>query len=367
VCPDGQQPIAGGCQIPATGSFPVSGGTGTSACENNPAKWPLRDGSAKDGRIFNLTEFSGVGAALLYPVPGTAPAVSVPFTGAFARIHQVNPIWDTSVTSSPPNLVGGGQAQGGCMLTDATDQIGCLTQADPCSIGFAGDGGKFWNTHEGLSLASSGTDALQLSQVYPTIATIQGTPTQSGVYPGWRKLYFNSSNGFDAINGTTTLDTNSGSTGSDLTAASELALGQYEANVTNIEALLSTYEFFNLGHSPNGGVSSSNPFCEDYNEQALCGATANLNACNYNTDHQLQPGATNSKAIGSAFIAIPGEPDVSAGGTGTNTTFPVGSLTKPTISTICGDGIVEDFEDCDNGASNSSSGTCSQTCRFNFP
>jgi len=357
VCPDGQQPIAGGCQIPATGSFPVSGGTGTSACENNPAKWPLRDGSAKDGRIFNLTEFSGIGAALLYPVPGTS--VSVPFTGAFARIHQVNPIWDTSVASTPPALIGGGgQLQGGCQLTDASDQVGCLTQADPCSIGLGDDGSKQWNTHEGLSLAVSGTDALELSQIYPTAATIQGTIGASGTYPGWRKLYFNSSNGFDSINGTTSLINTKGP---DPTAYSEFKLGEFEANGdTNIHALLSTYSLFDLGHSPNGGAGSNLPYCEDFNESLICGTTAfpsNLNACNYNAN------------ISSAVGTLPGEPNVSAGGTGTAATFPTsGGAAKPTLSTICGDGVVEDFEDCDNGLSDGTTGNlCSNTCRTVYP
>jgi hypothetical protein len=347
VCPDGA-PINGGCQLPVNAA-------GTSdQCENNPSKWPTgTDTTQNDGRIFNLVAYDGTtgGGPQPFPIPGTATLV--PFTGAFARLHQTYPIWDTTVTAAPPQLpvqppgsTVTPQNQGPCTLTDMTDQIACLTQADPCSVGYAGDGGKGWNTHEGLALAVAGTDAMEVSQVYPTTAGVQ-----NGSYYLWRKLYFNSSVGFDAINGTATLTDTKGVADNGL---SELGLGQFESNPTNINALLSTYEFFSLSLSPNAtaGGGANAPFCEDFNENLLCSATTypnNLNACNFNKN-AVQPGANSAlSGLTANFSPIPSDPSSN----------PVDATT----STVCGNGIVERFEDCDYALTPA---TCSKTCRLVF-
>ena len=49
-----------------------------------------------------------------------------------------------------------------CQEGQATNQIGCLVQADPCSVGFAGDGAR----------TLPGADALRISSVYPTPQTL---------------------------------------------------------------------------------------------------------------------------------------------------------------------------------------------------
>jgi hypothetical protein len=337
VCPDGAAPN-GGCQMPGTD---LASNNGVSLCENNASKWPTgTDTTQNDGRIFNLVAYNGqaTGGPVLFTIPGTSTTVS--FTGMFARLHQTLPIWDTSVSSSPPNLPGSSQAQQGCQMTDMTDQIACLTQADPCSVGYAGDGGKLWYQHEGLSLSTAGTDAMEVAQVYPTTSGVQ-----SGTYKVWRKLYYNSSNGFDLIDGGTTYTDSKGVTDNGL---AELALGQYESNTASITPLLSTYGFFAMGHSPNGGGNT--PFCEDFNEAMLCsGTTTNLNACNFNTN-ALSVANNSAVANAGGSTAIPSDPS----------SVPDASTT----STVCGNGVVEAFEDCDWALTPS---TCSKTCRTVFP
>ncbi len=378
VCADGSGgKVAGAaCQVVATAQK-VNGGV--TACENNPKLWPPKDGASKDGRIFNLTLMQATnatfGSPVNYAIPGTSTSVN--FSGAFARIHEAYPIWDSSscsvgggncspvgstcngtgtcnaTGSTPPNLPGTSQPQQGCQMTDATDQIGCLVQADPCSVGYAGFGGASWNTHEGLALASSGNDAMQLmglsatgtntGGIYPTVADIQlaGAPNS---YPAWRKLYINSSKGFDAVDGTTTLTTNTGT--SNLALAQWLSKTSNVAGVSGVDALTG---FFSLGPTAGAGTlaagAANQPFCEDFNEALLCAASSNANGCTTNAN-QLSP---------SSSLSAP-----STLGLTTTNFVPV-----PTLSTTCGDGTKDPFEDCDNGLSNGTSGNaCSSTCRF---
>jgi hypothetical protein len=323
VCPDGAQPN-GGCQMPNEPG-------GTSFCENYGGFWPSgTDLTPNDGRIFNLYAYDGTsaGGPINFSVPGTS--VTVPFSGAFTRLHMTEPVWDTSASATPPTLPGG-QAQGPCQATDMTDQIACLTQADPCIVGYAGDGGKAWNVHQGRTLAKPGTDAMEISQVYPVTANVQ--QTQTPVYPFWRKLYYNSSNGFDAIPASFTDKNGVADNGE-----AELALGQFESNTTSVTALLSTYQFFSLANSPNGG--GAQPFCEDFNENMLCNTTTfptNTNACPNNANGMAGNVASNPAVVNAA-----------------------GSSPIPTVGTICGNGTVDPFEDCDWSPGST---TCSKTCR----
>ena len=255
----------------------------------------------------------------------------LPFTGAFARIHAQVPLWDTAnaATKGAP-----------CQMQDATDQIGCLTQADPCSVGFAADGAKTWGSRNPASLGgpiASNITGLRVNQVAGNTATVQ-----SGSYNLWRKIYFNSSAGFDSLPGVTN-------------GNAELGLAQFESNTASITSILSQYSFFSFGAgSPQG---QDKPFCEDFNETMLCDAGfVNSNAC---ANNNAIPGPDANPAIPStsdagAFSPIPGDPS--------------SDPSVPTTSTVCGNGIIEHFEDCDNGLANGTSGnTCSVTCRFVFP
>jgi cysteine-rich repeat protein len=88
-----------------------------------------------------------------------------------------------------------------------------------------------------------------------------------------------------------------------------------------MNAALNQEGLIDLPTNVNGG----NPFCEDYNEQMLCGSASNTNAC----------------------------PTMQAAGLGVG------------YQTTCGNGIVEQFEDCDLGAAlNGTAGaSCSNICR----
>jgi hypothetical protein len=345
VCPSGANPN-GGCQIPLNAA-------GSSFCENNPVKWPGIDPIQNDGRIYNLyvNDGTATGGPVSYNVPGTTETLS--FSGAFARLHMTLPLWDHGASSSPP-IIPGGQAQGPCQAISTEDQIGCLTQADPCSIGYTGNGAKAWNVHEGRTLAQPGTDALEIAQVYPTV-----TGVQSGSYQFWRKIYYNSSNGFDAINGNTTYTDSQGVTDYGL---AELALGQYESNTASITGLLSTFDFFSLDNSPNGGGAA--PFCEDFNENTLCSTTTyptNVNACFNNKSALTVAQNTAGVAVGSnsqtgAIQNVAGSSNIPAD--------PSSVAASSTTSTVCGNGRVEPFEDCDYALTPT---TCSKTCRTILP
>ncbi len=333
-CPNSDKLFSGGCFAPQDTTKT------TTLCENNPSHWaPLGTNAAQDARIHNLFVTDGSNGYSTFTVP--AVPVTFTFAGAFARLHSQLVMFD------PANP---GVNQGvACQQGDATDQISCLTQADPCSVGFAGDGGKTWGSRANPPVAS-GNDAMRVNQVYPTTTTVQ-----NGTYDFWRKIYFNASGGFDQA----ALNNNA-----------ELALGQYESNTTSMTALTSTYGFFDFGHSPNGGGNA--PFCEDFDEQLIgtsgtnsCnGVSTNTNACNFNLNAQ-QPSA--NTAMPSATLPnsspIPSDPS--------------SNPALSTTSTVCGNGIVEAFEDCDNGipgtsgavnGGNGSTGnTCSITCRTVFP
>jgi cysteine-rich repeat protein len=162
-----------------------------------------------------------------------------------------------------------------------------------------------------------------------------GNPHGTGPeYPLARKLYYNTLIGFQNI----------ANTSADPGAAGELDVASWVSSTTNIDPILSSLGFFSLGaQSPNGGPDV--PFCEDFNQQTVCGASSNDNACNRN------PTGVPSDPSNNATNA-PISPN--AGSTGA----------VASTSTICGNGIQEAFEECDDGANNgTASDNCSTTCR----
>jgi cysteine-rich repeat protein len=332
-CANGDHTLAGNCW------FPFNTAQNTSLCETDPSfQAPVTVAPPSgDARIYNLFVTDGnldYSMATITAAKTASYNGSFPFGGAFARIHSQLPLWDTANASTKGQI---------CKNGDATDQIGCLVQADPCSVGYAGDNGKTWGQRV-TPVVASGNDALRVANIYPTATTVQ-----NGSYFLWRKVYYNSSAGFDQPG---------------LSNTDWLAVGQYESNETTAVALAGGYGFFAFGHSPNGGANK--PFCEDFNEQLIgtrnptskcADGGANLNACAFNLNAQ-QP--SSNTAIPSANLGltapIPAETD---GGT---------DPTLAKTSTVCGNGIKEAFEDCDNGLSNGASGNgCSATCRLVFP
>jgi hypothetical protein len=388
LCPDGAPNNGGNCYFPQQ-----QGAQTTTLCENNPGHWASLN-TAQDGRIYNEYVTDGAGAYTTFTIggaflgspngTGVPAAQTLTFAGAFARIHSQLPMFDPSVlncnvnadcpATSPVCFNGSGVAgppflgscvPNVCQQGDATDQIGCLAQADPCSVGFAADGAKTWGARAVPAVASN-NDALRVNQIYPTTTTVQ-----NGSYDLWRKVYFNASGGFDQAA---------------LANTDQLALGQYESNPGSITGLLGTYGFFGFGHSPNATTFPGNPnagnapFCEDFNEWLIgtssantcTGTVTNSNACNFNSSAQ-QPAANSviPAANLANFSPIPSDPSLLMGAP------PVGAAGNPTISTVCGNGVKEAFEDCDNGTpgapgvvsgGNGSAGNlCSITCRTIFP
>ncbi len=307
-CPNGDALIAGGCLVP------IDSVNNTSQCvatKSTVAALQNRNLGSPDGRIYNLQMRDGttvepsIGYAQ-YSIPSLG--VTTDFAGGFSRIHQVETIFGTTSTNAA------------CQLVDMTDQIGCLTQADACSIGYAGAGASDFSKR--ANPAPGGTTpgaiaSLRVAQISPSTATVQllGNP---GEYQLSRKLYFVSLPGFENI---------AASTG-DPGAADELKLAVFESNPANMNSIITGNGFFTLGSQSPSGADTQ--FCEDFNEQVVCNPTpktpsslpANVNGCTAN---------------------------------------PSG---VPTASTVCGNGTKEAYEECDDGVNNGTTGDkCSPTCR----
>jgi hypothetical protein len=152
-CPNGDAEIAGACLVP------FDSVSGRSDCVNSSSQTPtmhVRPTIHNHGRVYNLFLTDGtigsyrrVGFAQ-YPIPGSS--LTVDMAGAFNRIHQVETVFGPA---DPPGV--------GCQQIDPTTQVGCFVQADPCSIGYAGDTARTWS-------ASPGSDAIRVGQQYPTSA-----------------------------------------------------------------------------------------------------------------------------------------------------------------------------------------------------
>ncbi len=381
-CPNGDALFSGNqCETPVDDS---NASAVTSQCLNGktPAA-PIKERPSTvslDGRVHNLAVYDGTvtGKKPIFVSEtiqnGKAAPPKVDFMGGMGRIHTVATIYDKTVNSGKPTNVG-------CQLTDATDQINCLVQADPCSVGYAGDGGKTFSerangactflttTNGGNLCAVSGTgftngsggpcpaactlsrhdgtsalvtESVRIDQVYPNSAAVLALGQQSNEYQIGRKLYFNSLVGFNAI---------AGSTG-DPGALGELALAEFETNEANIAPILAPIGYFALaGSNPTTGNDAAGvpfnafnaPFCEDFNEQTVCGASGNTDACG------------NVNACGGNAAAVA---QYAASGSVPAATTP------PSVGPVCGDSKIDPFEECDDGASNGvGSDKCSTTCR----
>jgi hypothetical protein len=300
-CPNGDALFGGDCSVP------IDTVDGTSQCvatKSTVASLVARNGlGSPDGRVYNLQLRDGTttdgSVGYVQQIINTATGtLSQDFVGGMSRIHQVETIFAT-----------GGSAPTACQLVSATDQIGCLAQADPCSIGLASDPGKTWGERNPGGVVSSNMDALRVAQVYPTTTTVQALGT-AGEYTLSRKIYFASIIGWANIADSTT----------DTSATDELALGQWLSVPANVNPLVTSNGYFLLGPASPGGANTQ--YCEDFDEQTNCAAASNNNGCTSN---------------------------------------PAGI---PTISTICGNGVVEAFEDCDHGSTNGgATDACGITCR----
>jgi cysteine-rich repeat protein len=300
-CPDGDSDIAGVCSWPAITGF------GT-ACQANFVAASLFPASPRgyifgDGRFYNMwyTDQLDVDGAVhllkqsytLAKSGGGTTNVTIDSAQGMGRLHIVSTI--------PAKLEG-------CTSTTADDQIGCFVQADQCSIGYAGGNATTWGTRVGSGEPSNNA-ALLVTNIAPSVATVQALG-KAGEYPLSRKIYFATLEGWNAVAA-------GGSNNAD-----ELALAKNEAQASFINPILANDGFFSLGNQISGGATDA-PFCEDFDQQTVCGASSNDNACARNTVAGI-----------------------------------------PTTSTVCGDGVRGPYEECDDGANNGKSGDgCQATCR----
>jgi hypothetical protein len=144
----------------------------------------------KDGRVYNLTVWNLNNNQIgLYPRPTGQCAASTAnmtnltpmYRGAFFRLHQ-NFVETNATAGTQP-----------CKAGSATDQISCLVQASPCSIGVA----------RNSEAVSGNTVAMNVNNVAPSTPCIQnlllhplsGPPT----YPFAEKLYLNTIAGFESL------------------------------------------------------------------------------------------------------------------------------------------------------------------------
>ncbi|HEV3189634.1 MAG TPA: hypothetical protein VGY54_04010, partial [Polyangiaceae bacterium] len=297
-CPNGDTPHGGNlCVIPATGGTNPQCLAGPS---DKPFVYNTNTGlSPAPGQVLGTVFNSWL---LLPNRTFQHDKFGNPIIGAWYRIHQSD-----TLAGSGASIAGGANVNGGlgpvpaapgfCQRPDAASQIGCLVQASPCSLGLGRSAAVNWNAPN-----APNTVALKINQRLPLSQCLQTVS-----YPLWRKVYLNSLTGFSGASN------------------QELAFSQCEGTASTLNAALTASGFAPLPTTaPNAGTA----YCEDFNEQTLCNASANVNAC-----------ATNS-GTGLAYAS--------------------------TATTICGNGAIEAFEDCDNGLANGPvPAECSTTCRFN--
>jgi hypothetical protein len=345
-CPNNDIPFPFGCFIPVG---PGPNGP-TSQCLATKAEAPtlcnLNPCPAAEGRIYNEQIYDGTAGTtvgyLNLSIPEPTFTQLITHTGGYARIHM------REVSTPGAN---------NCQLADATDQIGCLVQADQHSIGFAGRTAGTWEARDPVAghTGTGETVAVRVNQLQPGFGCTPSVPGVGASYALWRKLYFNSIFGFGR-----------------LSSAAELALAEFVSFDQNEAPILLNYGFLELPFSPNGAdpVGVPNPFCEDFNEALVCSTLSNLNGCAFNTTTDAVGGAPLVNTTIPSFLSnapnpvfTPGCAGLPAGSPGcTIPSDPSSNPTQSTTSTVCGNGKIELFEDCDPVAP-ASSPNCSFTCR----
>lgn len=280
-CPNGDAPLDGKCPLPVRAEPSAPGGVAFDCLNhglNVPAAFNDQDGTGADypdapltdaaqnadGRAYNqiLRAVDGTIRLVKRPNPMAIGTMDVPVTGAYYRIH-----------SSRSGLVSPAHTRTCSTQDDATDQIGCLVQLNPCSLGYAGGGAV--SNNQGPTDAEK-TIAAPVNGVAVSNTSVQALIVGGTQYPIARKLYVNSLRGFDVL------------AGSDNTAAGKDAEFDLAACFSNLP--FSTAAAFGTAvnvASPFGFVpmpaptTGGNPraLCEDANLTTLCAAASNADAC----------------------------------------------------------------------------------------
>jgi hypothetical protein len=226
-----------------------------------------------DGRVYNLHCHSNDTAPNPdYPYckvsrvnPDAVGTLQVDVVGAYYRIHQQNFLATArnnhfvlrkagDFTALAGGLAADSTPAGGTAAcnpttllaqgkeTSATTLIGCIVgSADHCAIGYAG--------REAETLA--GARSLRVDGVTPEVACVRDFS-----YPLSRKLYLNTVKGFENVTG------------------DELKMAQCFAQRSIIDPKVLLKGFVTLSDNTADGTQ-----CADFNEQTVCGAGSNNNAC----------------------------------------------------------------------------------------
>lgn len=179
LCPDGSpQP----CLLPVNLDNPAVPNFNCLTNSPVPASPPVRD-----ARVYNLLVVNSAGKYVRdsYVNPNLPTLTAVRqnrVVSAFFRLHVSQ---TTYFGGFPPGI--------NCKKFTSTDQIGCLVEANPCSIGYAGR-----EAADGVLNV-----AFEVQGVRPTADAISNLVNGSGqpVYPLARALWVNSVNGFSSVTG----------------------------------------------------------------------------------------------------------------------------------------------------------------------
>jgi hypothetical protein len=238
-CPNGGPLSLAKCFQPYFTDASVAGGKNFNCIARiSPVQGASRNNTT-DGRVYNLAVKDATGKYLkdnfTVPVtptnyPGNPATTQRLVTGAFFRAHM------TKVA------VGGGTT---CQTADSTAQIGCLAQADGCTIGFAGKEG-----------ATGGAVSLAINDVVLSPTSIAKILTNAADrYPMSRKLYFNTEVGFNNL----------------FAGSGEAALAKCFANTALVSPIMNNHHFIPMNDPAVLAVNGTNKIlCQDYD----------LNQCN---------------------------------------------------------------------------------------
>ncbi len=309
LCPDGSTALG----APAECLMPIVQATGSCQCMNRGGAWgdnpaanqvpiytPLGGppGSIIDGRAYNLqlrdADCSSHTINRPNPQNPTGALIPAQMVGSFYRIHS-------SKTLLPPPTA----TSFNCQKTDATRQIGCLVQANPCSIGYAG--GEATDDNPDATPSNGVADStvgICVNGVCPATSTIRhlvdgGTP----VYPFARKLYVNTLKGFHA-------PVDEG--------------GAPDGEIEFVKAFVAGVQPGGSSIPEDFGFVSivGGPFCEDFNEIGLCPTQSGCTTAGTRTT------CTTANTAACNDVAVAG---------------------IPTSAARCGDGIQQVGEACDDG------------------
>jgi hypothetical protein len=297
LCPNGDVcNNLGGCIVPADANNNpqcLANRLTTPAVTISVAAVPAVHATAPgiaEGRAYNQHLYKQVGTAAGYQ--NNAFTTALPMVGAFYRIHTNHSLNPASTTTTP--ITCGNPGTSGTLphYADMSDQIGCLVNASPCSFGVGG-------------ITVPGVDSIKIDAQSPFDLCVQGNggsiPAYS--YPLANKIYLNTIPGFVAATGNEQAlvgcETDLAQLNPPLPAASPAGIMTAQIAAAGIIPIPMSY-------------NSGEPFCEDFNEQMLCGATVNVQSC--------------PTVVPSNYTAFP-----------------------TANSTTCGNGIQEAFEQCDCG------------------